>query len=129
MCQRIVVCDDEAHVTRSVAMKLNRAGFEVESAPNGSAALDSIRREIPALLITDCQMPLMDGVELCRQLRADPATSGLPVILLTAKAFEMDSGSLQQELRISHIVSKPFSPRELLRLVNETLGTKRDVVA
>src|SRR5690349_10016824 len=128
MCQRIVVCDDEAHVTRSVAMKLNKAGFEVESAPNGSDALEMIHRDVPALLITDYQMPVMNGLELCRKLRANPETRSLPVILLTAKAFELDSESLNDELRISHVVSKPFSPRELLKLVNQMLGTTHDVV-
>jgi len=122
MSQRIVICDDEVHVTRSVSMKLTKAGFNVESAADGLAALDAIRREIPALLITDCQMPRMGGIELCRQLRSDPPTRSLPIIMLTAKGYEFEHDALKSAYGISHIVLKPFSPRELLQIVESTVG-------
>ncbi len=127
MTQRIVVCDDEPHITRAVGMKLTKGGFQVECASDGEAALTVIRRETPALLITDCQMPRMGGIELIRRLRDDDQTRYLPVILLTAKGFELDQDALVNELWISHMIVKPFSPRELLATVQQTL--KADVTA
>ena len=127
MTTRIIVCDDETHISRAVSMKLRKAGFDVEIATDGRLALEAIARETPQLLITDCQMPRMGGIELCRRLRDDPATVHLPIILLTAKAYEIENESLKAELWLSHILPKPFSPRELLALVKETLCTTGDV--
>jgi CheY-like chemotaxis protein len=61
MSTRLVVCDDEVHITRTISMKLSKAGFDVETACDGQAALEAIQRELPALVITDCQMPRMGG--------------------------------------------------------------------
>ena len=122
MSHRIVICDDEVHITRAVGMKLTKAGFQVEAASDGLAALEIIKRQTPDLLVTDCQMPRMGGIELVRRLRSEFATSNLPVIMLTAKGYEFDGQQLQTELWISHIMLKPFSPRELLATVQQTLG-------
>ena len=128
MSLRIVVCDDEVHVTRSVAMKLSKAGFAVETAPDGLSALEAVRRELPALVITDCQMPRMGGIELCRELRKDPQTKELPVMMLTAKGYEFDHAEMKRELGLSQIVLKPFSPRELLQTVECILGLTHETV-
>ena len=122
MSTRIVVCDDEAHITRAISMKLTKGGFAVETAADGQAAWEAIQRETPAMLITDYQMPRMDGLSLCRQVRAETTTSHLPIILLTAKGFELDEDQLKAELGLSEIATKPFSPRELLKSVQNTLG-------
>lgn len=122
MSTRIVVCDDEAHITRAISMKLTKGGFAVETAPDGQAAWEAVCRSAPAMVITDYQMPRMDGLTLCRQLRSEPATSGLPIILLTAKGFELQDDELKAELGLSEIMTKPFSPRELLKSVRSTLG-------
>jgi DNA-binding response OmpR family regulator len=122
MTHRIVICDDEVHITRAVGMKLTKAGFQVEAVSDGLAALEIIRRNPPDLLITDCQMPRMGGIELARHLRAEWSTSNLPIIMLTAKGYEFDGAQLQTEFWISHIMMKPFSPRELLTKVQQTLG-------
>lgn len=122
MTHRIVVCDDEAHIARAVSMKLRKAGFSVETAADGRLALAAIDRELPDLLITDCQMPRMGGVELCQRLRERTDTANLPIILLTAKAYELEHETIQMELWLSHILHKPFSPRELLEVVRQTLG-------
>lgn len=121
MSRRIIVCDDEPYITRTVSMKLSKAGFHVETAPHGEAAWKLIQQEVPDLLITDCQMPRMSGLELLRCLRSYPDTRHLPVILLTAKGFELDENRLTQELWVAHVVYKPFSPRELLALVCDVL--------
>ena len=122
MTHRIVICDDEVHITRAVGMKLTKAGFQVEAASDGASALEIIKRQPPDLLITDCQMPRMGGIELTRRLRGEWATSNIPVIMLTAKGYEFDGDQVQSELWISHIMLKPFSPRELLATVQQTLG-------
>ncbi len=129
MTTRIVVCDDETHITRAINMKLTKAGFAVETAPDGQAAWESIQRETPALLITDYQMPRMDGLTLCRQMRSETATSQVPIILLTAKGFELEDDQLKAELGLSEIVPKPFSPRELLKSVQSTLGMTEPATA
>ncbi len=122
MSSRIVVADDESHITRAINMKLSKAGFDIETASDGQVAWEAIEREMPALLITDYQMPRLDGLELCRRVRADEATKDLPIVLLTAKGFELDEGEMKAEYGITKIVVKPFSPRELLKIVHETLG-------
>lgn len=122
MSTRLVVCDDEVHITRTVSMKLSKAGYDVETASDGQAALEAIQRELPALVIIDCQMPRMGGIELCRRLREQPETANLPIILLTAKGFELDEAELKSELGLSHLICKPFSPRELLKTVQKTLA-------
>lgn len=119
MGPRIIICDDEVHITRAINMKLSRAGYLVESTCNGQEALLAIQRERPHLLITDCQMPVMDGIELCQTLRADPTTSALPIIMLTAKGYELCDQMSLVELNLKHMLVKPFSPRELLKFVQE----------
>ena len=126
---RIVACDDEAHISRAVSMKLRKAGFDVETAPDGQAALEAIQRQSPALLVTDCQMPRMNGIELCRHLRAQEEYADLPIILLTAKGFELDHEQLKDELKLAAIVMKPFSPRELVGMVREILGVDEPLAA
>lgn len=128
MSHRIVVCDDELHVTRSVGMKLTKAGFAVETAQDGVDALEAIRRELPALVITDCQMPRKGGIELCHDLRSDPLTNSLPIIMLTAKGYEFDHTEMKRELGLSEIMLKPFSPRELLQTVQHILGLPAETV-
>ena len=71
MSTRIVVCDDESHIRRAISMKLTKGGFAVEAAPDGQAAWEAVCRETPAMVVTDYQMPRMDGLTLCRQLRSE----------------------------------------------------------
>lgn len=118
---RIVVCDDEGHITRAISMKLRKAGFNVETADDGQAALEAVQRETPAMLITDLQMPRMNGIELSRRLRSEPETHDLPIIMLTAKGYEVDENELNSEIWLSRLMPKPFSPRELLQTVQQIL--------
>ncbi|GAB4140218.1 MAG: hypothetical protein Tsb009_09460 [Planctomycetaceae bacterium] len=121
MSRHIIACDDASCIVRSIDLKLSKAGFHVQTAEHGQAALELIQKQVPDLLISDCQMPYMNGIELVRNLRMNPATVDLPVILLTAKGYELDHQMLKNELNIKEIISKPFSPRELLKLVNRML--------
>ena len=119
MSARILVCDDEVHIRRAVAGRLARAGFDVETANDGAAAWEAIERDPVDLLVTDCQMPGLDGIELARRLRSHEETRQIPIVLLTAKGFELDEAQLADTLSPFLIVPKPFSPRELLQVVQE----------
>ena len=119
---RLLICDDESHILRAANIKLTKGGFDVETACDGQAAWESIQRRKPEMLITDFQMPRMNGLDLCRRLRQQPATSDMPIILLTAKGYEFDWDTIAGELWLTKVMAKPFSPRELLQIVQETLG-------
>ena len=127
----ILICDDEPHITRAVEIKLKRAGHEVEPHCDGRAAWDALLDRIadgvpmPDLLITDCQMPRMTGLQLAAAIQAEPRMAGLPVIMLTAKGFELSADELSEKLGIAKLVGKPFSPRDLSGLVDELLSARR----
>jgi CheY-like chemotaxis protein len=113
------MCDDEIHILRAAEFKIARAGFQVRCASDGQAAWEAIQEERPDMLITDFQMPRLDGLGLIQKLRQDPATRDLPVIVLTAKGFEVSQQELADKWGVIAVLGKPFSPRELLRLVEE----------
>ena len=118
MAHRILLCDDEIHILRAAEFKLSRAGYEVRCSTDGEEAWEEIQRWKPDVLITDFQMPRLDGVGLCRRVRANPETRDLPVFMLTAKGYELSGQELTEELRVTVVIAKPFSPRELLRHVD-----------
>jgi DNA-binding response OmpR family regulator len=122
MSHRILVCDDESHITLAVSMKLTRAGYQVVTASDGQAAWEIIQRDPPDLLLTDCQMPRLDGLGLCRLIRQNEATRHLPILMLTAKGYELDTEMIHGELGIAELIVKPFSPRELVQTVASTLA-------
>ncbi len=111
----ILVVEDNADMRRLLAFLLGRE-YHVRLARNGREALDAVRARAPELVLTDVMMPEMSGTELCRTLKEDPATRGIPVVLVTSKAErEMKLEGL--ELGADDYVSKPFHPRELLARV------------
>ena len=114
MSQCILLCEDETHILRAAEFKLKRAGFEVLCANNGNRALEILSRRRPDLLITDCQMPELDGFGLLEAIRKDPQLADLPVVMLTAKGYELSREDLQQRYGILDLLIKPFSPRELV---------------
>lgn len=123
MSPRIIVCDDEPHIVRAISLKFARAGFDVHGASDAESCWELLRKHPPALLITDYTMPGLNGAQLVRRIRENEALSDLPVIMLTARGFELveQSGDLDG-LALSAIVNKPFSPRELVVKVYEVLG-------
>lgn len=120
MTKRIVIADDEAHILRVMSMKLTNAGYEVLTAVDGEEALELCAREHPDLLITDYQMPVMSGLELCKQLRSDDQTRNIPAIMLTARGFDIEPSDMVAA-GITAVLAKPFSPREVLAKVNDLL--------
>ncbi len=116
----ILIVDDEPDAVELVAFNLRQAGFNVASASEGEEALKKARSLLPALVVLDVMLPEIDGLEVCKILRRDPATAALPIILLTAKAAEVDR-VLGLELGADDYLTKPFSPRELVLRVKNLL--------
>jgi len=119
--KKILVADDETHILHVVSLKLRNAGFNVLTARDGQEALELAQSEHPDLIITDYHMPQLSGLELCQRLKQDPATSGIPAIMLTARGYHLEPHDTQQS-GILRMLSKPFSPRQLLTTVNEMLA-------
>jgi DNA-binding response OmpR family regulator len=124
MCKRILICDDEIHILRAAEIKLKRAGYDVQVAHDGQEAWEAIQAQVPQLLITDFQMPRLDGLSLVQRLREQPSTRDLPVIMLTAKGFELSIDELARRWNILQIMGKPFSPRELVEAASKVLQTE-----
>ena len=121
MSHHIHVCDDEPHIVLAVSLKFSKAGFQVTSDNNGQSAWESIQRDPPHLVITDLQMPRLDGLGLVKQMRSHPDLKDIPVILLTAKGYELDEEELRVENGVQQVLCKPFSPRELVAIAKSLL--------
>ncbi len=120
--KRVLVAEDNLAMAGLVRFNLERAGFEVRVARCGHTAWALLKEQTFDLVIVDVRMPGLNGTQLCERMRLVPRLAGLPIILLTAKGFELDTGYHEEQLRVRAIVTKPFSPRELLHLVQECLG-------
>ena len=114
---KVLIVDDEPDVLFLLRLTLETAGYEVREAAHGGEALAAIREQRPSVLVTDLMMPVMDGRELIRHLREEPATADLPVMLLSANP-DHSSGA-------DYVMRKPFNPRDLMRIV-EDLASGRD---
>ncbi len=118
--EKILIAEDEADVQELVGLHLRNAGYVPVSAENGPDAIRSARDESPKLIVLDIMLAGMNGLEVCRLLKADTATSHIPVIMLTAKAEEPDR-IVGLELGADDYMTKPFSPRELVLRVKSVL--------
>lgn len=116
MPKKILAVDDERHIVRLVEVNLQRAGYEVVTAYDGREALEKVQSENPDLVVLDVMMPYMDGFEVLKNLKADPATAEIPVIMLTAKAQDADVFKGWQS-GVDCYLTKPFNPMELLTFV------------
>ena len=125
MSYRVLLCDDEPHILRAAEFKFRRAGYEVDCAFNGEEGWTAIQQRTPDLVITDCQMPVLNGIGLAERIHSDPATKNLPVIMLTAKGFELPIDELKQKYGILMVIGKPFSPRDLLDRAEKLLADSR----
>lgn len=122
MSKRILLCDDEAHILRAAEFKFKRAGYEVLCATDGQEAWELIQQHRPDIVVTDCQMPRMNGLQLAEKIHGTPETRGLPVIMLSAKGFELSSENIRERFGIRALLAKPFSPRELFQRVEAALA-------
>jgi two-component system phosphate regulon response regulator PhoB len=116
----ILVIEDEKDILDLVEYHLKQCGFPVTAVTDGSIALEQIRNIRPSLIILDLMLPDMDGKDICRALKANPMTRSIPILMLTAKAEELDR-IVGFELGAEDYVTKPFSPRELVLRVKAIL--------
>ncbi len=114
---KILVCDDERHIVRLIQVNLERQGWQVITAYDGKEGLEKVLSEKPDLMVLDVMMPYMDGFEVLKSLRKDPATEKLPVIMLTAKAQDKDVFE-GYHYGADMYLTKPFNPKELVSFVN-----------
>lgn len=117
---KLLIVDDEKDIVDLVAYNLEREGYEVLKAYDGEGALRIVRAKSPDLVILDLMLPGIQGVEVCKRLRRDPATSAVPVIMLTAKGGEVDK-VLGLEVGADDYLTKPFSVKELVARVKAVL--------
>lgn len=117
----ILVVDDETHILHVVSLKLQNAGYDVITAEDGEQGLEVALERRPDLVITDLQMPFMNGLELCEKLKEHETTRGTPALMLTARGFSLAQEHLDKT-NIAGVLSKPFSPREILGRVHELIG-------
>jgi len=125
MRERILVVEDEKDVREMIRLNLKAAGFDVVEAGNGAEALALAKNDPPKVIILDLMMPEMSGIEVCRALRRNPATSRIPVLMLTAKSTEEDK-VVGFEVGADDYVTKPFSPRELVLRVRAVARRQPD---
>jgi len=130
VARKILVIEDERDILDLVRHYLEKEGFRTRTAADGGSGLTAARQERPDLIVLDLMLPGMDGLDLCKKLRADPATALTPVIMLTAKADETDR-IVGLELGADDYLTKPFSPKELVARVKALLrrAEQRDAPA
>ena len=121
---RILVVEDDADIADLVAHQLHRAGYATEILASGNDVLPRVREAPPALVILDLMLPGLNGLEICRTMRADPRLAAVPIIMLTAKSEEADR-IVGLELGGDDYVTKPFSPKELVARVGAVLRRVR----
>jgi|Deesub1362A_J573_1020465.scaffolds.fasta_scaffold00093_100 phosphate regulon transcriptional regulator PhoB len=118
--RKILIIEDEPDIVELIRYNLEKQGYETDTAGDGRVALEKLHKGNYDLIILDLMLPEIDGLELCRIVKADRALSHLPIIMLTAKSEEVDK-VLGLELGADDYVTKPFSPRELLARVKAVL--------
>jgi len=121
---KILVVDDEPEAVELIEFNVKQAGFEVLTAADGAEALKKARSALPSLIVLDLMLPEVDGLEVCKMLRRDPATAHIPIVMVTAKAAEIDR-ILGLELGADDYITKPFSPRELVLRIKKALQRGR----
>jgi len=120
MAPEVLVVEDEPDIQALIVHHLTREGFRCRTAADGAEALARLRSGVPDLIVLDLMLPGIDGLELTRRLRAEPAWAGLPIIMLTAKADEVDR-IVGLEMGADDYVPKPFEPRELVARIRNVL--------
>jgi CheY-like chemotaxis protein len=122
--KRILCVEDEPEMIDLIRLILNRRGFEVKGASGGIEGLQLVKQELPDLVLLDLMMPDMDGWEVYQQMKADEKTRDIPVIVVTAKAQNIDRVLAMHIAKVDDYITKPFSPHELLQSVEKVLGTQ-----
>lgn len=126
----ILVCDDEAPIRQIIIHKLKGAGFAVHEARNGQEGFDAVALHglCPDLILSDFQMPILSGLEMCQKLKAHPQTQSIPVLMLTARGYILPADELART-NIRHVIAKPFGVKQLLERVIETIHLSKGLRA
>ena len=120
MPDRILIVEDDPDIANLLAHSMKKAGFAADVVLTGATVVAQVRRDQPSLLLLDVMLPGLDGLEVCRALRADPSTAAIPIIMITARVDEADRiGGL--ELGADDYITKPFSPNEVVARVRALL--------
>src|SRR5882672_1205416 len=120
MSTRVLVVEDDPDIAEVVARYLEKAGFQATRVSSGRDALDAVRAKAPDLIVLDVMLPHVDGLEVCRLLRANEHTATIPIIMLTARADESER-IVGLEIGADDYLAKPFSPNELVARVRALL--------
>lgn len=120
--KRILCIEDETEMVDLIRLILGRRGFEVTGATGGVEGLQKVRQTTPDLVLLDLMMPDMDGWEVYQQMKADPTLRGIPVIIVTAKAQNVDRVLGLHIAKVDDYISKPFSPQELMDSVEKVIN-------
>lgn len=119
--RRVLLADDDPGLRRLIGTTLGTEDFDLLQANDGEQALQIARQQHPELVLLDVNMPKLDGFEVCRHLKSEPATSGIKVVMLTARSEEVDRAR-GREAGADEYFTKPFSPVQLLNKVYALLG-------
>ena len=119
--KRVLIAEDNAGLAHVMSFNLRTLGLEVAVAGHGQAAWEMAQAETFDLVVTDHEMPKLTGIELCRRLRQLPQYATTPIIMVTARELELDLQNLRDELSISEIFSKPYSPAKIKDKVGQLL--------
>jgi len=125
MSKLILVADDERDIVGFVSDFLQAEGYETAAAYNGEEAFEAIERLRPDAVVLDIKMPIMDGLEVIRKLRQNPAIAATPVVVFTATQVIQESKERFKEFKVHTWISKPFEPGELLAAVKSSLQSKK----
>ena len=121
MVRKVIVVDDEPFILMMIEDHLKKAKINVIGLRESKNALAVIKKEKPGLVILDWMMPELSGIELCHMIKNDPDISDIPIFMLTAKGQESDE-QLGLQCGVSRYITKPFSPKSLLDMVQQTIG-------
>src|ERR1700716_3552722 len=122
--RKILIIEDETDVADLLTLNLRKAGYRVSRAADGASGLQKARDDRPDFIILDLMLPKMSGLEVCRILKSDTATAQIPILMLTAKAEEIDR-IVGLEFGADDYVTKPFSPREVVLRIKAILRRGR----
>ena len=128
MKEKILIVEDDKDMCRLVEYNLSKNQYRTICASDGEQALNAAKKDMPDLIILDIMLPKMDGLEVCRALKRDAKTASIPILMLTAKAEEVDK-VVGLEMGADDYVTKPFSPRELLARVGSILRRARPAIS
>lgn len=121
MAKCILIVDDELQVVKFLSFRLQRLGYEIRTAVDGQKAMESVREKKPDLMFLDLQIPMMNGYEVCRQIKSDPELKNIPVVFLTADA-NVKTNQDVEHVYADGFVIKPFDQEEISKIIDKFLN-------